>query len=491
MVENLTFVRLQGELNREVMALAFDSRQVSDANTLFVAIGGFNADGHDHILEAIASGATIIIVERNLLINAPVTLLKVDNARAALARLSANFYDNPTQRLNLIGVTGTNGKTSTAYFIKSIYEQARTPTGVISTIGTQIGDKNNKHNHTTPEAPYLQQSFDSMLKNNIGNCVMEVSSHSLSLQRIDCSDFNIGVFTNLSPDHLEFHHNMEEYFQAKASLFQRTNKVNVLNADDQYGRRLVKMSKDLGTEFITYGIEQDADISAIHIKYFANYSIFMLRTPTGNLHIRVNFPGKIYVYNALAAISCAYVDGIRLMDIKAGIEAVTAIKGRLEVVYNSDDIKVIVDFAHTEDGLAKVLASIRPFVQGRIILVFGVYAAKGEKGNDKRRAMGGVAAHLADIAIVTSDNPKEQDPQYIVDEVAAAIDELGGNYYKIVDRKMAIENAIDLSEKGDVILIAGKGHETSQILGAYVMPFNEAQIVNQKIQSRSRHVVMK
>ncbi|MFD2612448.1 UDP-N-acetylmuramoyl-L-alanyl-D-glutamate--2,6-diaminopimelate ligase [Paenibacillus gansuensis] len=477
LIHELDYVKLQGPIYRNVSAIAFDSREVQTPNTLFVAISGFASDGHLYIDQAISKGASTIIVEKDVEVSSSVTIIQVKDARRALALLSDRFYGRPTERLNLIGITGTNGKTSTAYFIKSIYEQAGQNIGVISTIGTMIGDTLSAQNNTTPESLYLQQTFADMVAANIDHCAMEVSSHALNLQRVAYSRFNTGIFTNLSPDHLELHHDMEQYFQAKAQLFRMTSKHNIINADDPYGRRLISMCSGYSTEFITYGIDHDADIYASDIQYFADHSLYTLNTPSGRIDIKVNLPGTIYVYNTLAAISCAYADHLSLHDIKEGISAVTSIKGRFEVIHQDEDRKVIVDFAHTEDGLEKALLTLRPFAKGRILLVFGVYAADGETGKRKRSAMARVAAKLADLSIVTSDNPKEQNPEVIIEEISNAISKAEGNYYTRMDRKEAIELALKLSGPGDIILIAGKGHETSQIIGSREIPFDEAQIV--------------
>lgn len=484
LITDLEYKLVKGDLHREAASIAYDSREAA-ANGVFVAISGFSVDGHRFIDKAIELGATTIIVEKDVPISADVTVLQVANTREALARIAANFYHRPTEQMNLLGITGTNGKTSTTYFLKSIFEQTGTTLGIIGTIGTVIGDKVFQNKNTTPESLNLQQIFAEMTQSDMKHCVMEVSSHALNLNRVAHSSFNTGIFTNLTPDHLELHRTMEEYFEAKAKLFDMTTDYNIINADDKYGRVLIDRLKDKEPKLLTYGIEQEADIYASDIHYFSDYTTYTVNTPKGSITIKVNLPGTIYVYNSLAAIATAYANQFSLQQIAEGIAAVDGIKGRLEVVYQDGDSKIIVDFAHTEDSLEKALTTIRPFAKGRIILVFGVYASDGESGTEKRRAMAKVAATFADFSVITSDNPKMQDNNLIIREIIEGIEAYNGAYEAVVDRRDAIAFAIEISKKDDVILIAGKGHETTQIIGKTEFPFNEAEIVRE-IKSKTK-----
>ncbi|MCA0758248.1 UDP-N-acetylmuramoyl-L-alanyl-D-glutamate--2,6-diaminopimelate ligase [Paenibacillus sp. N4] len=477
-VRDLSYELVKGDLHIEVSSIAYDSREAAP-HGVFVAITGFSVDGHRYIGKAVEQGASVIIVEKDVEIEADVTVLKVKDTRDALARVSSNFYGRPTEKMNLIGITGTNGKTSITYFLQSIFEHSGTSLGIIGTIGTVIGDRVLKNKNTTPESLNLQQIFAEMTAEDIKHCVMEVSSHALNLNRVAYTSYNTGVFTNLTPDHLELHNTMDEYFEAKAKLFEMTSDYNIINADDEYGRKLISRLADRSAKLLTYGIEQPADIYPTDIRYEADHTVYTVNTPKGSALIRVNLPGAIYVYNSLAAIAAAYCNQFSMQQIADGIEAVEGIKGRLEVVYQDEDTKIIVDFAHTEDSLEKALKTIRPFTKGRIILVFGVYAADGEPGRDKRRGMAKVAAAHADFSVVTSDNPKEQDNNMIIREIVEGIEAHNGAYEAIVDRKAAIAFAIEISKAGDVILIAGKGHETSQIIGKTEIPFNEAEIVKE------------
>lgn len=491
LLEELDYVALQGELDADITSIAFDSREVTESG-LFVAVTGFTVDGHNYAAAAAERGAAAILVERDIPLQGfpeSVAVIRTADTRKALAVTSARLYGNPTEKLSLIGITGTNGKTSTSYFIKSILEGNRASVGVIGTIGAMIGDKalaTKSTTPTTPESLHLQHMFADMVESHVDYCVMEVSSHALSLQRTAASRFRVGVFTNLTPDHLELHRTMEEYYEAKAMLFDLTSDYNVINIDDEYGRRLADKVRDHDAKLITYGVgEAAADVYATNIRLEADHTVYVAHTPAGTVDIRVNLPGLIYVYNSLAAVACAYCEGVPLERIAAGIRAVERIKGRLEVVYQDADRKIVVDFAHTEDSLEKALSTLRPFTKGRLILVFGVYAAPGKDGSGKREAMGKVAAGHADFCVVTSDNPKNQDPDAIIAEVSAAVESAGGRYRGIVDRREAIEFAIEMSEKDDVILIAGKGHETTQVIGKTEIPFNEAEIVREIMSSRA------
>lgn len=483
-VDNLSFTKLQGDLNKEIKSIAYDSREI-EPGSLFVAISGFTVDGHEYIDQAIDNGATAIILEKNVPIDKDITVIQVTNSRDALAYVSANFYEHPADMLNLIGITGTNGKTSTTYFIKSIFEEAEKSIAIIGTIGTVINNKIYENKNTTPESLNLQQFFKKINESNTKNCMMEVSSHALNLNRVAHTNFDIGIFTNLTPDHLELHKNMEDYFQAKAKLFKQTTKYNIINIDDVYGKKLVNMMDDYPAKTLTYGIHDKADIYPTEINYSFDQTTYTVNTPTGEARISINLPGEIYVYNSLAAIACAYVNKVPLDIIKQGLHVLTEIKGRFEVVYKKEDFKVIIDFAHTEDALEKTLNTIKPYVKGRIILVFGVYADTSKNGTDKRVGMGRVAAQNADFSIITSDNPKNHDQQFIIKEISEAMDRYNGNYKAILDRETAIQQAISMSNEQDVIIITGKGHETTQVIGNVNIPFNEKEIVLDALASKA------
>lgn len=483
-VEHLGFIKLQGDLNNDIQSIAYDSREVVPGS-LFVAISGFSVDGHKFIDQAVKNGASAIILEKDTKVDNNVTVLKVTNSREALACVSVNFYHHPANNLNLIGITGTNGKTSTTYFIKSIFEEAKKSIAIIGTIGTVINNKIYENKNTTPESLNLQHFFKQINESNTENCIMEVSSHALNLDRVAHTDFDTGIFTNLTPDHLELHKNMDEYFHAKAKLFKQTKKYNIINCDDPYGEKLIHTIRDYPAKIVTYGIHNKADIYPTDIDYAFDRTTYTVNTPTGQMRITVNIPGEIYVYNSLAAIACAYYNDIPLDIIQQGLLELTKIEGRFEVVYNKDDFKVIIDFAHTEDALEKTLNTIKPYVKGRVILVFGVYADTSKNGTDKRFGMSKVAAENADFSIVTSDNPKHHDPNFIIKEISEAMDYYQGNYEAILDREIAIQRAINMSNDQDVVIIAGKGHERTQIIGNATIPFNEKEIVLDALASKA------
>ncbi|GEL76390.1 UDP-N-acetylmuramoyl-L-alanyl-D-glutamate--2,6-diaminopimelate ligase [Tenuibacillus multivorans] len=482
-MKGLQFNLKNGDLDKEIKSIAYDSREVTQ-NGVFVAIQGFTVDGHHFIDKAVELGASAVIVEKDVSIDDSVTVIQVNDSRNALAHISANYYNHPTEDMNLIGITGTNGKTSTTYFIKSIYDQAQKSIGLIGTIGTVMNGQIIQNKNTTPESLNLQQTFERMVKHDVQNCMMEVSSHALCLDRVAYSRFNTAVFTNLTPDHLELHNSMEDYFNAKAKLFEMAQDFNIVNADDTYGQKLIKRVENLNPTLITYGIDEKADVYATNIEYSSEGTEYTLHLPNGKIRIQVNVPGIINVYNSLAAAACAYVNDFSLTDIKRGIEALQNIKGRFEVIYKDRDNKVVVDFAHTEDALKKALTTLRNFTKGRIILVFGVYAPPGDVGREKRHAMGKVAAQYADYAVVTSDNPKDQDPNLILEEIVEAVEEENGTYKMVLDRKQAIEYALSISGKDDVVLLAGKGHETSQVIGDKEIPFNEKEIVKEILKEK-------
>lgn len=468
-----------GQTDIDVTGIAYDSRKIDKGN-VFVAIEGFKVDGHDFIDEAIKKGAKVIVVQKNVQHNSEVTLIKVKDTRQALAKMSSEFYNNPSNKFNLIGVTGTNGKTSVTYILESILRAGGKKTGIVGTIGSQVNGKHIETKNTTPESLELQQVFDQMLRSGVDSCVMEVSSHSLELSRVAYCNFEVGIFTNITKDHLDYHKTFENYFSAKKKLFYTTSKYNIINIDDEYGKKLIEELSKLNTPLLTYGIECKADIYASDLTYKATGVSFKLHTPRESIDINMNIPGIFTIYNGLAAASCAYVYDIALKDIKKGLEQIKGVKGRFEVIPNNKDFTVIIDFAHTADALEKVLCVIDQFAEGRKIAVFG---AGGDRPISRRAPMGEVAGRHCDLCIVTSDNPRTEDPQKIIDDIVDGVKKVNGNYITIVDRKEAIEYAIKNSRPKDIILLAGKGHETYTIIGDKILPFDESKIVKEAIEA--------
>ncbi|MUV39298.1 UDP-N-acetylmuramoyl-L-alanyl-D-glutamate--2,6-diaminopimelate ligase [Lentibacillus sp. JNUCC-1] len=480
-VNQLTILNHTGNLDCNISSVTFDSRKVKPGS-LFIAIDGFSVDGHRFIQSAVEQGAVAIIVEKDVTLGTNTAIIKVPDSRKAMAMAAVHFFEDPAKNLNMIGVTGTNGKTSVTHFIKAILEANQINTGVIGTMGTIINKKHYNSDRTTPESPDLQALLQKMVRLETSSCIMEVSSHALDLSRVAGITFNTAIFTNLTPDHLELHGTMEAYFQAKAKLFEQTSGFSIINTDDPYGRKLTKQIKK--DKLITYGIHQKAHIQATDITYNLNHTKYTVITPIGQIRVTIHLPGEIYVYNSLAAIACAFANGISLETIRSGLDHVSGIKGRFETIYQHENYRVIVDFAHTEDALKQSLITIKPHVRGRLILVFGVYADDSENGRKKRIAMGRTAAEHTDYSIVTLDNPREHNQDMIMKETCDVLKELSTPYTGIKDRETAIRHAIQISNDDDTILLAGKGHETTQILGNKEIPFNEKEIVLDSIKTK-------
>ncbi|MEI3599778.1 UDP-N-acetylmuramoyl-L-alanyl-D-glutamate--2,6-diaminopimelate ligase [Oceanobacillus sp. MO10714A] len=483
-MKNMDYEVIQGDINQEISALTYDSRE-KKVDSLFVCIKGFTLDGHDKAQEAVGNGARAILVEREIPISDDITVIKVADTRNGMAKAAVNFYNKPADSLNVIGITGTNGKTSITHFLKAILDQADKKTGIIGTLGTLMNEKIIPTNNTTPEAIDLQRFLSDMKDSEHDYCLMEVSSHSLQLKRSAYTSFSTGIFTNLSPDHLELHKTMDDYFEAKAELFTMTNKFNIVNVDDFYGQKLVQQLNNPEVKTLSYGIHEKADFYATDINYSFDQTTFTVHTPNESAQITIHLPGEIYVSNSLAAIAAAYCNGINMEAIQNGLNTVKNISGRLETVYKQGDFRVVVDFAHTEDALQKALTVLRPFVSGRLILVFGVYADMSENGRDKRYGMGRVAAEYADFSIVTLDNPKKHDIKTIMKETTDALERNKGSYIAIEDRAEAIRCAIEMSHSDDCILLAGKGHETTQIIGDREIHFSEKEIVQEAMQTKT------
>ncbi|NLV89181.1 MAG: UDP-N-acetylmuramoyl-L-alanyl-D-glutamate--2,6-diaminopimelate ligase [Tissierellia bacterium] len=471
-VKDYQYTLLKGSLDIDITGINNDSRKI-ERGDLFIAERGFTVDGHDYIDKAIENGAIAVVIDRDLDIKEDITVIKVEDSVDALARFSSIFNNRPWEQLELIGITGTNGKTSITYFIKSIFEEYNKKVGIIGTIGAIIGDEKSDITNTTPNALIIHKLLKEMVDKSIDTCIMEVSSHALELKRVNYMGFHVGIFTNLSKDHLDYHETMDKYFHSKLKLFSKTKKYNIINIDDNYGRKIIDL---IGEQIplLTYGIRNKADIFATDVEFSLSKVKFNLNTPQGKIEIKLNIPGEFSVYNSLAAAACAYAYGIDLDTIKKGLESLEGIKGRFEVVPTNTDYTVIIDFAHTADGLEKVLKVIEKFAEGRIIVVFG---AGGNRDRTKRPEMGETVGKYADLSIVTSDNPRFEDPESIIDDVLVGTRKTGGKFVKIIDREEAIKYALDNAKPKDIILLAGKGHETYTIINGKTLPFDERQIV--------------
>ncbi|WP_432666583.1 UDP-N-acetylmuramoyl-L-alanyl-D-glutamate--2,6-diaminopimelate ligase [Wukongibacter baidiensis] len=483
LIKQLNNVEVKGSIDILVKGIAYNSNCVKE-DYIFVAIEGLKLDGHRYIDDAISKGAKVIIVSKDIEALPDATIIRVKDTRKTLSCLAAYFYGNPSEKIKLIGVTGTNGKTTTAHFLKSILDTPDREVGLIGTLGTIIKGKCFCSTHTTPESLELQRIFKLMIDENVETCIVEVSSHSIQLDRIRDCDFDIGIFTNLTHEHLDFHKDMENYYNVKKQLFLKANSLNIINIDDRFGKRLTGEVVDIGTPLLTYGIEDRADIFATEISLFDYHSKFSLNTPRGKIDIKINIPGMFNIYNSLAAAAFGYILGLELECIKKGLESLRSIPGRFEIVPTNKNFNVIIDYAHTPDGFHKILETISKSAKGRIVMVFGCV---GERDQTKRSKMGNIAAQYCDLAVLTTDNCRSENPQKIINEIKKGLRETNGRYIEILNREEAIRYAILNSKENDTILITGKGHERKQIIGEHVMYFNEKEIIARALEELSRN----
>ena len=450
----------------EITGIAYDSRNVLPGN-VFVCIKGFETDGHKYAASAVENGAALIIAEDKINVNIPVIYVK--DSRKTIAEIAAQFYGNPSEKFRLVGVTGTNGKTTITYLLKSILDEAGKRVGVIGTNQNIIGDKvliTQSTTPTTPNALELQQLFAEMAQSEAEYVVMEVSSHALELDRVYGCRFDVGIFTNLTQDHLDFHKTMENYYKAKAKLFTMCKK-GVVNSDDEYGMRI---ANEADCEIIKAGLCDGCDLKAENINITARGTDFDMIYKGEKYPINLRIPGKFSVYNAICAAGAAIELGIDIATIQKGLAAATGVLGRVEVVPTDTDYTVIIDYAHTPDGLENIINCVQGFAQGRVITMFG---CGGDRDSTKRPIMGEIAGRLSDFSIITSDNPRTEDPQKIVDQIEEGMKKTDGEYICITDRREAIAYALDNAKAGDVIILAGKGQETYQIIGKEKFDFDE------------------
>ncbi|QIZ07357.1 UDP-N-acetylmuramoyl-L-alanyl-D-glutamate--2,6-diaminopimelate ligase [Priestia megaterium] len=473
-------VPFKGE-DLEITSIENDNRKVQKGS-LFICIKGYTVDGHDFAESAVKNGAAAILAERPLSLDVPVILVK-DTTRA-MAVLADTLYGQPTKKLHLIGITGTNGKTTTSHLIEKIMVDAGQKTGLIGTMYTKIAEKTIETKNTTPESLTLQKTFQQMVEAGVNTAVMEVSSHALDLGRVHGCDYDVAVFTNLTQDHLDYHKTMDEYKRAKSLLFAQLGntfdhhkpKFAVLNADDPASDMY---SRSTAAHVITYGIDNKADIQAKNIQMTSSGTHFNLFVETEKFPIQMQLIGKFSVYNVLASIAASLVSGVEINEIIKSIESVEGVSGRFELVNAGQDFTVIVDYAHTPDSLENVLKTVQHFAKKRIFVIVG---CGGDRDRTKRPLMAQIACQLATDPILTSDNPRSEDPLAILKEMEEGV---AGEKYKIIpDRKEAIHTAIQQATTGDVILIAGKGHETYQIIGNVVHDFDDRLVAREAIEGR-------
>jgi UDP-N-acetylmuramoyl-L-alanyl-D-glutamate--2,6-diaminopimelate ligase len=487
LISQLHPVSVEGSLEREVLGIGYDSRRITPG-MVFVALPGHNVDGHDYISSAIHRGATAVICERNGFMPERATKIKVADGREALAVASAAFYEHPSARLKLIGVTGTNGKTTVAFLIKHILESAGIKTGLIGTVRYEIGDRVFPAQRTTPEALEVQQMLSQMIRAGCQACVMEVSSHALDQKRVHGVEFDVGIFTNLTRDHLDYHGSMEHYYSAKKLLFRALETGTkrggvVINIDDAFGERLAQESK--AEVNLTYGLGEAAKLRASGIQLTQGATAMTVEMPGGRFDCRLPLIGRHNVYNALAAVGAGVALDIGLPVIRRALTTALPVPGRLETIVSPLPFAVFVDYAHTDDALRNVLSTLREITQGRILLTFG---CGGNRDKGKRARMGQVAAELADFTLVTSDNPRKESPAAIADQIIEGLQSAPADRWRVeLDRRRAIDEIIRMAQSGDTVLIAGKGHETYQEFEDTVVPFDDRIYARATLDALSGH----
>ena len=465
--------------------IAYDSRAVAPGQ-IFVALKGRHADGAAYAAQAAAAGASAIVAEDPADAATAIPWIVVPNARLALARLAAEYFEHPSRDLRVVGITGTNGKTTTAYLVAGIFEAAGTRCGMIGTVEYRVGPTKIPPipaTRTTPEAPELQGLLRRMRDEGCGACAMEVSSHALALRRADAIRFAGAVFTNLTRDHLDFHASMEDYFAAKRRLFELAgpDAPALVNADDPRGATLL----ELAGRAVSYGLARTADVSPGPLHFSLDGLAFEIRCPQGTVRVRSRLVGKPNVYNILAAVGVTAAMGVPIEAIEEGLRNLSGVPGRFEVVSSpTDDITVVVDYAHTDDALRNLLETARPMAQ-RLVTVFG---AGGDRDRTKRPLMGLVAARLSDVVVITSDNPRSEDPARIIEEVMRGAEpevrQSQARVLTVVDRAEAIRTAVRDAAAGDLVLVAGKGHEKYQEIGGVSHPFDDVTMARAALAER-------
>ncbi|MFQ6037129.1 MAG: UDP-N-acetylmuramoyl-L-alanyl-D-glutamate--2,6-diaminopimelate ligase [Candidatus Aminicenantales bacterium] len=481
-LEGIPCIQITGNREEDIRGITHVSGSVGPG-FLFAALKGEKHDGNAFVPEAVASGATAILSENPPPSGFDRCWVQVQDARKSLALCSANFYTHPSRRMVVVGITGTKGKTTITYLLEKILQKAGKRPGVIGTISYRGPGWNLSAERTTPEAPDLQRMMKEMHDQGVTHCIMEVSSHALDLERVAGVDFDIAVFTNLSGEHLDYHPSMEAYFAAKKKLFVDPEKrrVGIINADDPWGQRLVSETAILK---MTYGFGEGADVRARTFSLREDGTQAIIQHPEGEFEVISPLLGRPNLYNILAATACAFRMSLAEDAIRKGIAALQGVPGRFEKVPNSLGLHILVDYAHNDDALRHLLETVREFRPPRTILVFG---AGGDRDRSKRPRMGEAAGELADYAIITSDNPRSEDPMAIISEIEAGIKKSARAKYEIIpDRREAIRRALELGRPGDYILVAGKGHEGTQIIQDKVLPFNDAEVIRELLEKRDR-----
>lgn len=475
-LEGIEIISSSGDSNTIIHGITMDSRQVQPGD-IYACVPGANVDGHDFAEQALKKGAAALLVERIQPLEAP--QIEVKHVREVMGKIAANIYDHPSQRLEVIGVTGTNGKTTITHLVERIALKEGKKVGLIGTLGARIAGREIPGSRTTPEAIDLQKLQAEMVEEGVELAVMEVSSHALVLGRVNGCEFNSGIFTNLTQDHLDYHKTMEEYLEAKSRLFSglmgsKQAKVGVINGDDPAADTLVKIS---AAPAVTYGVKAEKlDYRADEVELTVEGVRFNVHFKGKSQRVQYATPGMFSVYNALAAFTWAVESGRDPMLVAEALGEIQGVPGRFESIRSGQPFQVIVDYAHTPDGLENVLRTAREFTEGRLITVFG---CGGDRDKGKRPKMGSIAADLSDFVLVTSDNPRTEEPREIIKDILVGV--TGVEYTALENRREAIESACRLAKAGDTLLIAGKGHEDYQIIGKEVFPFDDREVAREAL----------
>ncbi len=482
LVRDIDIVEARGDIDIVIPGISYDSRQVKPGFA-FVCVEGFKTDGHNYVSAALGNGAGAVVAQKRVDVPEGVPLVLVRDSRRALALMGAAFTEFPSRKLTMIGITGTNGKTTTTYLIEEIFKEMGYKTGLIGTIMNKISDKILPVTNTTPESLDLQVLLKEMVDAGVSHVVMEVSSHALELDRVAGVEYDMAVFTNITQDHLDFHSTMENYLAAKKKLFINLNKdtgkkkmkFGIINIDDPSAQDIIEAATG---KVLTYGVQKDCDIKAFNISLRADGVAFDVSTPGGDFCLGLHLTGLFNVYNALAAVAVGFAGGIPLDSIKKALELVKGVPGRLEKVDEGQKFSVLVDYAHTPDGLENIIRAAREFTRGRVITVFG---CGGDRDRTKRPVMGEISARLSDYTILTSDNPRTEEPLFILSQIEEGVRKVTDRtkYSVTPDRREAIAGAVRMAQPGDVILIAGKGHETYQLVNDKVLHFDDREVARE------------
>ncbi len=479
-LEGVPNTRVEGQRNVDISGITHDSRKIQ-SGYVFVAVQGEKLDGFTFVEKALQNGAEAVLSKRKKPDLFPKTWIQVSDDREALGLCSANFYGHPSRELKIVGITGTKGKTTVSYILEEILKKANFIPGVIGTISYRGPNIDITAKHTTPEASDLQKMLRQMVEGGATHCIMEVSSHALELKRVTGIEFDVAVFTNLSGEHMDYHQNMDSYYEAKKKLFHtdQINQTAVINTDDDWGK---KMISDITMEYISVGLQSPAMVYAEKFEFNTHGTKLTARFPSGNMTLSSHLIGKPNVYNTLSSLAASLALNIPTDAIQEGIAALHGVPGRFERIQNSLGIHIYVDYAHTDDALKNLLETAQDLAREKIILVFG---AGGDRDKTKRPRMGAIAGELADLTILTSDNPRTESPSAIISDVEEGLKTTGPKKYIILpDRKEAIKKALSLARKDDMILVAGKGHENYQILGDKTIVFSDKDIIHEILKLR-------